>query len=104
MLFTFNKSDLDINAFCFDSFKWSEDIKNSINERKMEFLLGRCYAYDALFKFSNEVDFLARTKNGQTVSPDGFVGSISHTTREILAVAAHKKLFISGNRCRKNHM
>lgn len=93
--FTFNKSDLDINAFCFDSFKWPEDIKNSINKRKIEFLLGRCCAYDALFKFSNEVGFLARTKNGQPVWPDGFVGSISHSTREILAVAAHKENYLS---------
>ncbi|OCG69047.1 4'-phosphopantetheinyl transferase family protein, partial [Gilliamella sp. Fer4-1] len=92
--FTFNNNP-EISTFFLDSIEWPENIKNSLNKRKLEFLLGRCCAYEALFNLGNNADFLARTKDGVPIWPDGFVGSISHTHGEILALATNQQHYLA---------
>jgi enterobactin synthetase component D len=61
----------------------------------LEFLLGRCCAYEALFNLGNNADFLVRSKGGAPIWPDGFVGSISHTHGEILALATNQQHYLA---------
>lgn len=85
---TVNKEFFKLNSNLPQFILLPENMENSINKRKMEFLLGRYCAQKALLSLGLNVGLLGRKENRIPIWPDGYTGSISHSDEHIIAVSS----------------
>lgn len=85
---TVNKNFFLLNSNLSRSIPLPENMRNSINKRKIEFLLGRYCAQKSLFNLGIQVGFLDRNENRVPIWPNGYTGSISHSNEHFIAVSS----------------
>ena len=73
---------------------WPEEearVANAVVSRRAEFAAGRALAREALAQMGAPLCALPATKHGAPQWPVGFVGSIAHSSGQVMAAVAHAR-------------
>lgn len=88
-----NYSELEVSDFESDGLHLPRNLESAVHKRKVEYLLGRLCLKTCFEAFGEKPLMVAMGEDRSPIWPESWIGSISHSRGEIVAVLGRKTQF-----------